>query len=82
MRLYWFDFAKQDRRSCFGISHSILTVHVFKLICLPHGNYAEETPTQAIEEAFKKFTDRDDIAIILINQYVSLSKNRSGMNSF
>lgn len=25
---------------------------------------------QAIEEAFKKFTDREDVAIILINQYV------------
>ncbi len=31
----------------------------------------EETPVQAIEDAFKRFTDRDDIAIVLINQYVS-----------
>lgn len=26
---------------------------------------------QAIEEAFKKFTERDDIGIILINQFIA-----------
>lgn len=35
--------------------------------------FAEETPVQAIEEAFKRFTERDDVAIVLINQYVSTS---------
>ena len=30
----------------------------------------ENTPVPAIEEAFKKFVERDDIAILLINQYV------------
>lgn len=32
---------------------------------------AKETSADAIEEAFKKFTEREDIAIVLINQYVS-----------
>mmetsp|Transcript_11080 Transcript_11080/g.23792 ORF Transcript_11080/g.23792 Transcript_11080/m.23792 type:complete len:87 (+) Transcript_11080:30-290(+) len=32
---------------------------------------AEETPLQAIEEAFLEFTRRDDIAIILINQFIA-----------
>lgn len=31
----------------------------------------KETPTQAIEDAFKRFTERDDIAIVLINQYIA-----------
>ena len=29
-----------------------------------------ETTTRAIEDAFKDFTNRDDIAVVLINQYV------------
>ena len=29
-----------------------------------------ETPARAIEDAFKDFTSRDDIAVVLINQYV------------
>ncbi|PXF47355.1 V-type proton ATPase subunit F [Gracilariopsis chorda] len=31
----------------------------------------KHTPVQAIEEAFNKFTEREDIAIILINQYIA-----------
>ena len=30
-----------------------------------------ETSVKAIEDAFKEFTNRDDIAIVMINQYVS-----------
>lgn len=33
---------------------------------------AEETSTEKIEEQFKLYTERDDIAILLINQYVRL----------
>ena len=29
-----------------------------------------ETSVKAIEEAFKEFTNREDIAIVMINQYV------------
>jgi vacuolar-type H+-ATPase subunit F/Vma7 len=29
-----------------------------------------ETTTRAIEDAFKDFTNRDDVAVLLINQYV------------
>jgi len=32
---------------------------------------AQETSTAQIEEAFKKFTQRSDIAIILINQHIA-----------
>jgi hypothetical protein len=32
-----------------------------------------ETPTSVIEAAFQEFTERPDIAILLINQHVSLS---------
>ena len=41
--------------------------------CLLLGAHARchaETTTRAIEEAFKDFTNRDDIAVVLINQYV------------
>jgi vacuolar-type H+-ATPase subunit F/Vma7 len=30
----------------------------------------EDTTTDQIEAAFKSFTERDDVAIVLINQYV------------
>jgi V-type H+-transporting ATPase subunit F len=33
--------------------------------------YATETTVKQIEDAFKEFTARDDIAIVLISQYVS-----------
>lgn len=32
-----------------------------------------ETPVKAIEDAFKEFTSRDDIAIVLVSQYVSIA---------
>jgi V-type H+-transporting ATPase subunit F len=32
-----------------------------------------ETPTTVIEAAFQEFTERPDIAILLINQHVSLT---------
>ena len=35
-----------------------------------HARCPAETTTRAIEEAFKDFTNRDDIAVVLINQYV------------
>eukprot|EP00887_Chlorella_sp_A99_P004284 scaffold15.g4284.t1 len=31
----------------------------------------DSTTAQRIEEAFKEFTNRDDIAVLLINQYVA-----------
>lgn len=38
-------------------------------------NYFEvdlkDTPVPAIEDAFKRFTEREDIAIVLINQYIA-----------
>jgi hypothetical protein len=34
------------------------------------GWWLTETPARAIEDAFKDFTSRDDIAVVLINQYV------------
>ena len=38
-----------------------------------------ETSTRAIEEAFKDFINREDIAVILINQYVRRARgSRSG----
>lgn len=37
------------------------------LLCL----YATETTVKQIEDAFKEFTTREDIAIVLISQYVS-----------
>lgn len=41
------------------------------LFCLhPRWHVAEDTPVPAIEDAFKRFTEREDIAIVLINQYV------------
>lgn len=33
--------------------------------------YATETTVKQIEDAFKEFTAREDIAIVLISQYVS-----------
>jgi vacuolar-type H+-ATPase subunit F/Vma7 len=30
----------------------------------------QETPTSAVESAFTEFTEREDIAIVLINQHV------------
>lgn len=42
---------------------------------LPHS--AEDTPIPAIEDAFKDLTERDDIAILLINQYVRLKGQKS-----
>ena len=33
-----------------------------------------ETSARAIEEAFKEFTNRDDIAVVLINQYVRAAR--------
>ena len=30
-----------------------------------------ETATRAIEEAFKDFSTRDDVAVVLINQYIA-----------
>lgn len=32
-----------------------------------------ETSVKAIEDAFKEFTNREDIAIVMINQYVSVA---------
>jgi V-type H+-transporting ATPase subunit F len=31
----------------------------------------EKTPVKAIEDAFKEFTNREDIAIVMINQYIA-----------
>jgi vacuolar-type H+-ATPase subunit F/Vma7 len=43
----------------------------FSLQCFTHRVvFATETPKQKIEEAFKKFTAREDIAVILIAQSV------------
>ena len=36
----------------------------------PPARPAAETSARAIEDAFKDFTTRDDIAVVLINQYV------------
>ena len=33
-----------------------------------------ETTTRAIEDAFKDFTSREDIAVVLINQYVRVNR--------
>jgi len=33
-----------------------------------------ETTTRAIEDAFKDFTSREDIAVVLINQYVRANR--------
>jgi hypothetical protein len=33
----------------------------------------EETPVSTIESAFQEFTERKDIAILLINQHVSVT---------
>lgn len=33
--------------------------------------YFSETTVKQIEDAFKEFTTRDDIAIVLVSQYVS-----------
>lgn len=33
-----------------------------------------ETSVKAIEDAFKDFTNREDIAIVMINQYVSAAR--------
>ena len=33
-----------------------------------------ETSVKAIEDAFKEFTNREDIAIVMINQYVSVAE--------
>lgn len=41
----------------------------------------KETPTQAIEDAFKRFTERDDVAIVLINQYIA-DKIRPAVSKF
>jgi len=38
---------------------------------LTKSRVAAETSVKAIEDAFKEFTNREDIAIIMINQYVS-----------
>lgn len=46
-------------------THHLTDVLLLLALCI-----AEETPTQAIEDAFKRLTERDDIAIVLINQYV------------
>ena len=35
-----------------------------------------ETTARAIEDAFKEFTGRDDIAVVLINQYVRCNERR------
>lgn len=39
------------------------------------GNYfvvdPKTTPAEAIEQRFKEFTEREDIAIVLINQYIA-----------
>lgn len=40
------------------------------LASTPRLHVAEDTPVPAIEDAFKRFTEREDIAILLINQYV------------
>mmetsp|Transcript_6882 Transcript_6882/g.12320 ORF Transcript_6882/g.12320 Transcript_6882/m.12320 type:complete len:127 (+) Transcript_6882:1270-1650(+) len=42
---------------------------------------SKETPLQAIEEAFNNFTQRDDIAIILINQFIA-NQIRHVVNQF
>lgn len=34
------------------------------------GMHHAETTTKAIEDAFKDLTTRDDIAVVMINQYV------------
>ncbi|CAN8066444.1 unnamed protein product [Agarophyton chilense] len=41
----------------------------------------KETPVQAVEEAFKRFTEREDVAILLINQYIA-DKIRSTVSKF
>ncbi|XP_028115261.1 V-type proton ATPase subunit F-like isoform X2 [Camellia sinensis] len=33
--------------------------------------YLDETTVKQIEEAFKEFTTREDVAIVMINQYVA-----------
>jgi len=43
---------------------------VLRYSAVPRAVKTEETPLQAIEDAFVGFTQRDDIAIILINQFV------------
>mmetsp|Transcript_10768 Transcript_10768/g.28803 ORF Transcript_10768/g.28803 Transcript_10768/m.28803 type:complete len:126 (-) Transcript_10768:5584-5961(-) len=42
---------------------------------------SKETPLQAIEDAFVGFTQRDDIAIILINQFIA-NQIRHVVNQF
>eukprot|EP00172_Hildenbrandia_rubra_P000255 Plantae.Rhodophyta-Hildenbrandia_rubra.ctg11125.p1 GENE.Plantae.Rhodophyta-Hildenbrandia_rubra.ctg11125~~Plantae.Rhodophyta-Hildenbrandia_rubra.ctg11125.p1 ORF type:complete len:127 (-),score=23.14 Plantae.Rhodophyta-Hildenbrandia_rubra.ctg11125:752-1132(-) len=42
---------------------------------------AKDTPIPAIEDAFKDLTERDDIAILLINQYIA-NKIRPLINKF
>lgn len=42
----------------------------FLVLSHPRLLVAEDTPVPAIEDAFKRFTEREDIAIVLINQYV------------
>jgi vacuolar-type H+-ATPase subunit F/Vma7 len=37
--------------------------------------HATETTVKQIEDAFKEFTTREDIAIVLISQYVSEPSN-------
>jgi V-type H+-transporting ATPase subunit F len=42
--------------------------------------YRSETPTSAVETAFNDFTERPDIAILLINQHVRLPGHPSVYN--
>jgi len=46
-------------------------VFVASFLKFAHHFCIEGTAVTDIEEAFKKFTERDDVAILLINQYVS-----------
>jgi len=34
--------------------------------------YISETTVKQIEDAFKEFTNKEDIAVVLISQYVSI----------
>jgi vacuolar-type H+-ATPase subunit F/Vma7 len=38
-----------------------------------------ETEIPTIEEAFRNFTGRNDVGIVLINQHVSLTQTRSSL---
>jgi hypothetical protein len=58
-----------------SLCHTIF--HIF-VTCTDPGDlnkyffcYITETTVKQIEDAFKEFTARDDIAIVLISQYVS-----------